>query len=190
MFSKILIKLVDEAIVPAILLIVTRVVSVIFISNYFKIDATISASGFVFSETNDYVLVNSYSTIAMIAVIAVGLLYVLLKSYFTHSTHVTPSLSAKLFTLRVSSFIQTSFDIYSQGAIWLSYLFLLTIVSGILSFFGFLYIWVFITAVVLSIVATYFFVLDVEDEVFASPSDKSLSIEEEIVLELKGLEDE
>lgn len=167
MFSKILIKLVDQAIVPALLLIVVRVASVTLIAQYNGIPFELTSSGFTFNSQTDYILINSYSTFAMILVISLGLLYSLLKAYVTHSTHISPVMTAKLFSMRLSSFIQSSFDIYSQGSIWLSYSYLLVMVSGVFAFFGFMYTWVFITSLVLTLLCTVLFILDIEEELIS-----------------------
>ncbi|MFZ5424452.1 MAG: hypothetical protein ACOZAO_01510 [Patescibacteria group bacterium] len=189
MFSKILIKLVDEAIVPALLLIVTRVVSIVFFASYLHIDYELGPAGFTYTNVEDYIAINSYSILSMVLVLSLGVLYILLKSYLFHDTHITPVLTAKLFSLRLSSFIQTSFDLYSQGTVWLSYSYLLLMVSAIMTFFGFIYTWVFLTALVFCVISTYFFVLDVEDEVFQEPSDKSKMPMEEVILNLEGIDE-
>jgi hypothetical protein len=165
MFSKILVKLIDQSIVPAILLLATRVVSIVMVSKYFDIDFSFNASGFSFTNQENYITVNSYSTFFMIVVLSVGLLYVLLKSYIFHESHITPPTTAKLFTLNIPILIQTSFDIYSQGAIWLSYSYLLTIVAGIMSFFGLLFAWVFYVALVLCVITSIFLIFDIENEI-------------------------
>ncbi len=164
MFSKILVKLVDEAIVPAITLLAVRVVSAMLIARYFSIPLTVGSSGFVYRSAEDFLLINSYSVLAMVCVLAVGLLYVLLKSHLFHETHITPALSAKLFSLKLSPFIQASFDLYSQGAIWLIYSYLLFVASGIMVYFGLMYSWVFAVSLVLNVFATYLFIIDVEGE--------------------------
>lgn len=168
MFSKILTKLIDQAIVPAIVLLAIRVISVVLVSKYFLIDMTITQSGFTFSRSNDYILVNSYSTLFMVITLTVGLLYILLKSYIFHETHVSPQMTAKLFSLRISSLIQTSFDVYSQGVVWLSYLFLIMIVSGVSALFNLIFAWVFYTSAVLAIISTILLILDVENELVVS----------------------
>lgn len=187
MFSKILVKLVDQAIVPAIMLLASRVISVIALGRYFDKEIIVNNAGFEFATPQDYVLINSYSILVMLAVISVGLLYILLKSFYVHDSHVTPHLTAKLFSLRLSSFIQTSFDLYSQGTVWTSYLYLMLLVSGVMVAFGLIYSWVFLAALVLSIVTTVLFVLDIENEVDAQ--SKSLDgfsemgeLEDELVL--------
>ena len=105
MFSKILVRLIDQAIVPAILLLTVRIVSVIFISNYYDIEFTLSMSGFSFNNSDNYLLVNSYSTFSMVVTLTVGLFYILMKSYIFHESHIKPHITAKMFSLRLSSFI-------------------------------------------------------------------------------------
>lgn len=172
MFSRILIKLVDQAIVPAILLIAVRIISVVGFAKYFNLSVTLGPAGFVVSETPgslvtspaNFVLINSYSTLAMVVVIAVVLLYILAKSFLFHDTHISPGLTAKLFSLKLSSFIQNSFELYSQGTVWVSYLFLITIVSGIMWMFGLIFAWIFFTALILSLSSTVMFIFDIENE--------------------------
>ena len=188
MFSKILIKLVDEAILPAILLIVCRIVSVVLVSRYLAIGFDLTASGFTFQSPKDYVVINSYSTLAMICVLTFGLFYVLLKSLAFHDTHITPKLTAKIFSLRLQSFMQSSFELYSQGSIWLSYSYLFLFCSGIMAYLGMIFPWIFFLSLAVTVGASYLFVLDIESEVFSGRSRKS-AVEEEIVLKLGDLDE-
>jgi hypothetical protein len=55
MFSRILIKLVDEAIFPAILLLATRLISMFLVSRYLGADYEIKATGVFFNGMSDYV---------------------------------------------------------------------------------------------------------------------------------------
>lgn len=164
MFSRILVKLIDEAIVPAITLLVVRLVSALLVARYFGLPFSVGSTGFIYQSKQDFLIINSYSTLAMILVLAIGLLYVLVKSHLFHDSHVHPHTAAKLHSLKLSSFIQTSFDLYSQGAIWLSYSYLLLIASIIMVYFGLLYSWVVWVSVVLNFISTYLFIIDVEKE--------------------------
>ena len=164
MISRTLVKLIDQAIVPAILLLCTRLSSIILVSYYFKIGFSFDSTGFVFASGRDYLLINSYSTFFMMLVLTVGIFYILFKALIFHDTHITPVLTAKLFNIRFSAFIQSSFELYSQGVIWLAYLYLLVVVSGILAFSGLLYNWVFYVSIVLSIISTVILIFDVEHE--------------------------
>jgi hypothetical protein len=180
MFSKLLIKLIDQSIVPAVLLIAARVLSVVIAANYYGIKYDLGVGGFAYSTTKDYILVNSLSTFAMLVTLTVGLSYILLKALIFHETHITPKITASLFSLKLSSFIQTSYDLYSQGSIWLSYLFLMTVSTGILSLFGMIYTWVFWVALVLSILATILLIFDIENEM--DLNKKTASDNEDYVL--------
>jgi len=182
MISKILTKLIDKAIIPAVLLLTARVVSVILISRYLGFDFTVGFSGIIFTNTIEYVFVNSYSTIVMITVLVFGLAYVLVKSYAFHETHIKPATTAKLFDLKLPSLIQPSFDLYSQAAVWISYAYLLLIISGIMLYNKLIYPWVFYTALLLTIVTTIFFVFDIEQEVkFEKKKDYDLDQDTEFI---------
>jgi hypothetical protein len=164
MFSRILVKLVDEAIVPAILLFAVRIIASLVVAKVNGISFTFGINGFTYSTKDEFLLVNSYSTLTMIGVLAVGLFFVLLKSYFFHDTHVQPHTAAKLFSLNLSGFIQTSFDVYSQGAVWLGYAYLLAIASGVMFYSNLIYSWVFYSAVIIVAIATFLLILDVDKE--------------------------
>lgn len=189
MFSKILVKLIDEAIVPAISLLSVRVLSVVALGRYLDIPFAFSSTGFVYQNAEDFVLVNSYSLLSMIIVVTLGLVYILTKAYLFHDSHVKPGATAKLFSLRLTSFIQSSFDLYSQGAIWMSYSYLLMFVAGIMGVFGLVYMWVFFVSIFLSIMATILFVIDVEKELYPEETDKSKAdTDDEYVLHLGAIE--
>src|SRR3972149_8664380 len=112
MFSRILVKLIDEAIVPATALFAAKIVSSVFLARYYNIDFTVGRGGFVYQNHVDYLFINSYSTAVVIAVIGLGLLYNLTKAHLFHETHIDPKTAARLYSFRISRFIQTSFDLY------------------------------------------------------------------------------
>ena len=172
MVSRVLIKLIDQSIIPAILLLSVRVLSIILVSSFFGIDYSLGYSGFEFAKPTEYILVNSYSTFFMVMILAVGLFYILLKSFIFHDSHIAPGLTAKVFSLKLSSFIQSSFNLYSQGIVWLSYLYLMMFATGIMALFNLVFPWVFYVSLVLSVLSTALFVYDIEAELkFASEAD-------------------
>lgn len=137
--------------------------------------------GFVYDSTEAFVFINSYSVLTIICVIAVGLLYVLLKSYLFHDSHIHPTLTAKLFSMRLSSVIQASFDVYSQGVIWLSYSYLVMMAAGVMTYFDLIYSWVFYTSFTLTILSSYLLIIDVEKEM-ATNKEEASTTTEDIVL--------
>jgi hypothetical protein len=186
MFSKLLVKLIDQAIVPAIVLLSTRIISIIGISLYLDIPYEFNKAGFTFTNPNDYVMVNTYSTFFMLLILVIGLFYILLKAFVLHDTHIAPHLSAKLANLKLSSFVQASFDLYSQGSIWLSYTYLLTAVTGIMAMYGLVLAWVFYVGLVLSVISTVLLVFDVENEIVIKKTDSANFDTDEIYLEEKS----
>lgn len=180
MFSKVLSKLVDQAIVPALVLVVVRLLSVVLVSNYLKIPVFLEYTGFVFKNPSDYIIVNSYSTFIVMLTLVLGIVYVLLKSLLFHDSHITPGLTAKLFSTRLSYLIQSSLDLYSQASVWLSYLYLVTVVSGIMYMFETSYAWVFVAGIVFSVIVTYIFIIDIERELEihkANAANKDMEVE-------------
>lgn len=164
MISRTLIRLIDQAIVPAILLLCTRLASVILVSYFIGAKFTFSAKGFIFHDPNNYVKVNSYSTLAMVVILGLGLIYILAKALYFHDTHISPKLTTKLFHHKMTTLIQNSFELYSQGVIWLVYLYLITIVAVILGIFGVIYSWVTIVSGSFCAIATLLLILDIENE--------------------------
>ena len=165
MFSRILVKLVDEAIFPAIMLLATRLISMFLISQYLGASYEIRSTGILFTSMDDYVRVNSYSILFMTIALALGLSVIVLKSFVFHDSHIKPGFSAKLHALRVPSLIHNSFEIYSTGTIWLSYLYLLLVVSAVMSVFGILYGWVLFVIFLITILSTVSMIIDVEHEI-------------------------
>lgn len=186
MLSKLLIKLIDKAIVPALLLLTSRVVSIILVAKYLGINFTIGRAGFVFQSSYDYVKVNSFSTLIMTAMLVVGLGYVVIKSLFFHESHIKPSITARLFSIKAESLIQNSYEIYSQGAMWLTYSYLLLIVSTIMSTSGLLYYWVFYIILGVTLLTTFIFIYDLEEEVKIKKGIKEDYDSDKKYLELTG----
>ena len=180
MFSRILVKLIDQSIVPALLLVTTKVVSSILVANYFGIDFSFGQQGFTYKNVDEYLTVNSYSIFFMIVVVAVGISYILLKSLIFHESHIAPHVTARLFSLKLSYLIQASYDLYSQGTIWLSYLYLLMFASGILALFSMIYSWVFWVSLALAAITTIVLIFDIENELDLRAPDKP-SLEDVVV---------
>ncbi len=183
MFSRLLTKLIDQAIVPALLLVVSRITSVILISQNLGVQYSITSNGLVFTDNQSYELINTYSLLAMLLVLAGGFMYFLLKAYFLHDSHITPKATAKVFSFRIQSLIQNSFELYTQGAIWLSYIYLLTLTAGLMGYFQMIYMWVFYIGFVLSVFFTVVLVIDIEKELKVSKKGRSVFDEDARFLE-------
>lgn len=116
--------------------------------------------------------INSYSLLVMAIVLGISLAFFLLRAHVFHDTHITPKLTASLFSLRMQGLVQNSLDLYTKGAIWISYTYLMTIVTGALSLYSLIYPFVFYTTLAVSIIATILFVSDVENELKSSKEEE------------------
>ncbi len=164
MFSKLLIKLIDQAIVPAILVLTARLVSVAVLSNKLRAQYNLQDGEILFRNTTDFVRVNSYSVAIMFGVLALGTSYILVKALVFHNSHVSPGTTAKMFSLKLDFFIQNSFNLYTQGAIWLAYTYLLLLSTGLMALFGLVYAWVAYLGVAITLTGTILLALDIEKE--------------------------
>ncbi|EKD94678.1 MAG: hypothetical protein ACD_25C00265G0003 [uncultured bacterium] len=171
MFSKLLIKLIDQAIIPAVVLVSTRIVSMALLAMYFEVPFELTNKGFIFEGKEQYIQINSYSMLIMTAVLAVSLAFFLLKAHVFHDTHITPKLTATLFSLRMQGLVQSSLDLYTKGAIWISYAYLMTILTGALALYSYIYSFVFYTTLAVAAVSSILFVSDIENEVKTSKDD-------------------
>jgi cell division protein FtsW (lipid II flippase) len=61
--------------------------------------------------------------------------------------------------------IQDSYEIYTQGAVWLSYSYLLLIVTAVMAMSDLVYTWVFYLMLGVSILVTLIFIFDAEEEI-------------------------
>lgn len=171
MFSKLLIKLIDQAIIPAVVLLSARIISMVTLAMYLEIPFELTKKGFIFEDPAQFTTVNSYSLLIMSVVLGLSLAFFLIRAHIFHDTHITPKLTATLFSVRMQSLIQNSLDLYTKGAIWISYAYLMTMLTGALAIYAYIYSWVFYVTLAISVVSTLFFIWDIENEVRPSKDD-------------------
>lgn len=177
MVSKTLLKLIDEAIVPALLIVGTKLGSVFILSGILNITwdfKTLSITSAV-SEA-DFIALNSYSNLIMFLCITIGLLWVVVKSHILHDTHITPTLAAKLVSLKLESFISTTAHIYHQALIWWLYTVLITFLISLQTYYGLVYSWVTYVSVVAAISSTWLIVLDIERESVLAKGEEKFEV--------------
>src|SRR2546429_3978903 len=165
-----LIKVLDEAIVPAVILIAAKVLG-LALANLLGGYAYTIQSGYsilpwtvVYSSSAEALSANDYSNIFMFVVVLTGFSWVLIKAHFLHDTHLPPRFAGKLAKLRLLHFVQTTFEIYHQAVVWLSFLWLTTLVIFIYPFVGGSTA-LFLVALALSAAATFLYTKDIEVEI-------------------------
>lgn len=143
MGAKSTIKLIDEAIIPAVILIVVKMLAVLAVVYVLHLEFTVASFKIFhllptvnFKNSTDYITSENYSNLAMFLTAAAGTLMVLIKAHFFHSSHIGPRFQAKLVRLNLENLISPSYHIYHQAVIWLIFLWLtvaLQVTSSVLS---------------------------------------------------------
>jgi len=173
MIAKSIIKLIDEALIPAVTIIVAKMAGMFAASSLLNLEFSIKNADLLlalprvsFASVGDYVVAENISNLAMFVVVALGTLFVLIRAHFFHESHIHPNLHAKLVALNLDRLIAPSYHLYHQAVIWLIFLWLTTgflLISTII-----LHITYPLTSAVAFIVAANFswiFAMDIENEI-------------------------
>ncbi|MBI4037702.1 hypothetical protein HY382_01490 [Candidatus Curtissbacteria bacterium] len=172
MVPKTVIKLIDEAIIPAILLISAKIFGLIGASLIFGLPFSIHGRKILailpsvqFANFQDYIVAENYSNLAMFIAAAAGTMYILVKAHFFHESHIHPKLQAKLAKLNLESLITPSYHLYHQAAIWLTFLWLTVAFMFISSILKITYPQITIIAFIVAANFSWVFAIDVEKEI-------------------------
>jgi len=168
MASKLLLRLISEAIIPALMVITAKLVGISLVVLLQGISWSVSADPFLpaisFSSASEYLIVSSWSNLFVIVVICLGLLWVLTKAHYLHNTHVSPTLTLRLLSFDLASLLTTTPEIFQQAIIWISYLWLFIILTGVQAYLGYYHWWMFGVSLALAIILTWLLVADWEKE--------------------------
>ena len=178
MITKSIVKLIDEAIIPAVALICGKMLGLLAASYFLNLSFTINSTGLLgalpsvqFSTLHDYILAENYSNLAMFLVAALGTIYVLVRAHFFHESHIHPVLHAKLVSLNLESLIAPSYHLYHQAAIWLTFLWLTVGFLTLSTLLQITYPQITIIAFVVAANFSWVFAVDVEREIELSRSN-------------------
>lgn len=172
MVAKSLIKLIDEAIIPAVALIVAKMVGTFGAIYFFDLLFTLKKAQILgilpsvqFHNFADYITAENYSNLAMFLVVGLGSLLVLVKAHFFHESHISPTLHARLVSLNLERLIAPSYHLYHQAAIWLIFLWLTIAFLIISSLLKVTYPQITIIATVIAANFSWVFAVDIEREI-------------------------
>jgi len=120
---------------------------------------------FVYPTSAEFHQANTLSNISMFAFVALGAAVVVFRAHFLHESHISPKVSVQLSRLRISSWMASTFRLYHQGAVWLIFAWLSTVILVLQAYDG-------ISSPVLAIIAflitlnlSWFFTLDMDKEI-------------------------
>lgn len=165
-------KLIDEAIVPAALLILAKMLAILLSSYFLNLRFEIKSGTFLpylpsvkFLSIKDYITAENYSNLAMFLTAAVGTFIVLIRLHFLHDSHVHPKLQSKLASFNLEKIISSSFHLYHTALTWLIFLWLTVAFLIVSSIFRITYIQLTALAVVVAANLTWIMALDIQKEI-------------------------
>ncbi len=172
MVTKSLIKLIDEAIIPALFLIIGKMAGLALAIYFANLPFTVGASevfGFLprvhFTDLTGYILAENYSNLAMFITASLGTIYVLVRAHFFHESHIHPKLHARLVALSLENLVAPSYHLYHQAAIWLTFLWLTVAFLLTSTILGVTYPLISAAAVIVAANFSWIFVVDVQQEI-------------------------
>ena len=172
MVTKSITKLIDEAIIPALALIVAKTLGLFLASSIFKLDFIIEQGGIFkilptvrFLDPQSYVMAENYSNLAMLFVAAFGAILIIVRAHFFHQSHIHPYLHAKLVSLNLESLIAPSYNLYHQAVVWLTYFWLVVAYLIVSSIFGVTFPQISVIAFIIAANFSWVFAIDIQREI-------------------------
>ncbi|OGC51687.1 hypothetical protein A2982_03380 [candidate division WWE3 bacterium RIFCSPLOWO2_01_FULL_39_13] len=165
MYSKTLVKLIDYAIFPAVLLVFVKITAIVFLANYMGASYNVEGFRLIFTTPAEYIEINTYSSLFMYIAVVAGLIWVVVKAHIFHDTHISPRLSARLLEMDMSELIEATEIIFSQAFVWLSYAWITTIIFGFQAYFGLSSYLLFWGAFTVTILSSAMLLIDLEKEI-------------------------
>lgn len=165
-------KLLDEAILPAVMIIAGKVIGLFLANSLNSLPYSLQSGGsilpwtVVYNSPAEAATANTISNLFMYLVVLAGFSVVLFRAHYLHSSHIPPKLSGRLVRLKLENFIADTFEIYHQALVWLSFLWITTVIVFIYALGGDS-ISVGLIAFLFSFAATYVYTKDIEIELEA-----------------------
>ena len=180
MYSKILFKLIEESVFPALGFFILKVIISLTMLSSFGYRVDLSSVFWAEVTRTQYVEIVSNILLSFAIFSFIGVFYSLIKSLYFHDSHVSPSLTLKLFHLRAGFLIQDSFHLFTQTLVWLLFSYMTLFISMMFFYLGLLNFYVLVVSLLVCPMATYFYLLDLEYEL-KNQEDGSLNVEEIVV---------
>src|SRR3989338_8172302 len=172
MIAKNITKLIDEAIIPAMILILAKMLGLFAVTYLLNLQFEIKAGSFLailpsinYASVADYTKAENYSNLVMFSVAALGTSIVLIRAHFFHETHIRPKLHARLVSLNLESLVSSTYHLYHQAAIWVTFLWLTTGFLILSTVLGTTYAQISIIAFIICANFSWVLAIDVEKEI-------------------------
>jgi len=171
--SNVLVKIIDKSLLPAILIIFSKMLGVYLFSSLFGIDISFeTVSGNLFKVTpivdnsiNQIQVLSTYSDIFMFAVISVGFIVITIQSLFFHESHINIAMIAKLAEHNLLDWVKSSYELYHTAITWFIFIWLTVIIIMVNSLLHKTEPWVFVVTFVFTISLSVILVRDMIKEI-------------------------
>lgn len=166
--SRSLLKIIDKAIIPALLILTAKVVGLVAANYWYDLSWDGTANLFPLLEYRSeeaYVMANTVSNLFVGLTILVGFLGMLIKAHWLHGSHISPKLSSTLVQKQLTGLIVGSWELYHQAVVWLAYLWIALILFSWQALFGVSPWWLAISGAIVALILTWLLIADVEKEI-------------------------
>lgn len=166
--SRSLLKLIDEAIVPALLIFAAKLLGLVGANAWLNLSWDPSGNTllplFSYRSPEAFLIANSWSNLLVLIVIIVGLFTVLVRAHVFHTSHISPKLSVSLINRQLTSLAVNSWDVYHQAVLWLAYLWMALILFSLQAVYGVSWWWIDIAGTIVALALSWLLIVDVERE--------------------------
>lgn len=169
--SKFLIKLVDEAIFPAAMIIAAKAIGVMIVNIVlglsWSIDTvfkSILSPRLIYASHEEALAVASYSNLIMYIAVFVGMGVIIVKAFYLHDSHISPQMVLKLAKMDLLEMVGSSFQLYHQALIWFGFQVLTTVFVTVNYLQGMTYGWVVVVAIVITLTTFWMLIKDIDLE--------------------------
>ncbi len=128
-----------------------------YTNSFFTVGATL--------RSEDIATATSYSDLIMYMFLAIMFSILVIRAVYFHSTHVSPTLVAKLVDKNLLNLVKSSYDIYHSAFVWLVFSWIANILILINVFSSKTFLWVAIVCTTSSLILTTMLIQDVYKEI-------------------------
>jgi len=160
------------SVMPSIVLVLTKTITMIFFSSLYNLTYTIGPSGILFNSFESFKMANDFSSAFTFLVAFSFTSWLVFKGYFLHQSHIKPSLSAWVYSQNLENLLVKNMDLFVKLAAWVIFMWIITILIINHYFLGLASDWVLYFSLIMSSVLTVLSIIDIEKEhaIFVSVS--------------------
>lgn len=172
--SKLLQKILSASVFPAALIIVSKIAGMMLVNKIFNLNWMIQTDTtglfsvkVVYEDSAKALLCNSYSNFLVMLVLCFCVAVLLFQGTYLHVSHQNPRVLVKLMNFNFIMWLTESEILFPKLAVWLGYLWVVSLISIVQSIDGDLYSWIAVFGFVSSVIATVLTFHDFERDLSA-----------------------